>query len=108
MLDDALSAVDAQTEARILGALRGALSGRTSITVSHRLAAVRAADLILVLDGGRIVERGTHQALQGTGGRYWELLRRQQIEEEIEQSVPAGGSDRHPVLPRSDPAESPA
>ena len=108
VLDDALSAVDAQTEARILGALRGALSGRTSITVSHRLAAVRAADLILVLDGGRIVERGTHQALQGTGGRYWELLRRQQIEEEIEQNVPTGGSDRHPVLPRSDPAESPA
>lgn len=90
VLDDALSAVDGQTEARILRALRGALSGRTSITVSHRLAAVRSADLILVLDGGRIVERGTHQALQAAGGRYWELLRRQQIEEEIEQAVPAG------------------
>ena len=89
VLDDALSAVDAQTEARILGALRGALSGRTSIIVSHRLAAVRAADLILVLDGGRIVERGTHAQLQATGGRYWELLRRQQIEEEIEKAAPA-------------------
>ena len=90
VLDDALSAVDGQTEARILRALRGALSGRTSITVSHRLAAVRSADLILVLDGGRIVERGTHEALQAAGGRYWELLRRQQIEEEIEQALPAG------------------
>jgi len=90
VLDDALSAVDAHTEARILGALRGALAGRTSITISHRLAAVRAADLILVLDGGRIVERGTHAALQAKGGRYWELLRRQAIELEIEEvrSVP--------------------
>ena len=90
VLDDALSAVDGQTEARILRALRGALSGRTSITVSHRLAAVRNADLILVLDGGRIVERGTHGALQAAGGRYWELLRLQQIEEEIERALPAG------------------
>ena len=90
VLDDALSAVDGQTEARILRALRGALAGRTSITVSHRLAAVRTADLILVLDEGRIVERGTHQALQSAGGRYWELLRRQQIEAEIEQALPAG------------------
>jgi ATP-binding cassette subfamily B protein len=89
VLDDALSAVDAQTEARILGALRGALRGRTSIIVSHRLAAVRAADLILVIDNGRIVERGTHAQLQAAGGRYWQLLRRQQIEEEIEKAEPA-------------------
>ena len=84
VLDDALSAVDANTEARILGALRGALAGRTSITISHRLAAVRDADLILVLEAGRIVERGTHAELIGAGGRYWELLRRQQLEEELE------------------------
>ncbi|MFL5517398.1 MAG: ABC transporter ATP-binding protein, partial [Gemmatimonadales bacterium] len=83
-LDDALSAVDAQTEAKILRALRGALEGRTSIIVSHRLAAVRDADWILVLDGGRIVEQGTHVELIGRGGRYWELLRRQQLEEELE------------------------
>lgn len=92
VLDDALSAVDAQTEARILRALRGALSGRTSITVSHRLAAVRTADLILVIDSGRIVERGTHERLLAAGGRYWELLRRQQIEEEIEKAEPVGGA----------------
>jgi len=84
VLDDALSAVDAHTEARILGALRGALAERTSITISHRLAAVRDADLIIVLEGGRIVERGTHAELRHAGGRYWELLRRQELEEELE------------------------
>jgi ATP-binding cassette subfamily B protein len=85
VLDDALSAVDAHTEARILAALRGALEGRTSLIVSHRLAAVREADWILVLDEGRIVEQGTHADLIGRGGRYWELLRRQQLEEELEE-----------------------
>jgi ATP-binding cassette, subfamily B, multidrug efflux pump len=85
VLDDALSAVDAQTEAKILRALRGALEGRTSIIVSHRLAAVRDADWILVLDGGRIVEQGAHANLITRGGRYWELLRRQQLEEELEE-----------------------
>jgi len=87
VLDDALSAVDAQTEARILAGLRSALSGRTSIIVSHRLAAVRDADWILVLDGGRIVEQGVHAELLAAGGRYWELLRRQQMEEELEETV---------------------
>jgi len=85
VLDDALSAVDAQTEARILAGLRSALSGRTSIIVSHRLAAVRDADWILVLDAGRIVEQGVHAELLAKGGCYWELLRRQQMEEELEE-----------------------
>jgi ATP-binding cassette subfamily B protein len=85
VLDDALSAVDAQTEAKILRALRGALVGRTSIVVSHRLAAVRDADWILVLERGRVVEQGTHGELIAGGGRYWELLRRQQLEEEREE-----------------------
>jgi ATP-binding cassette subfamily B protein len=91
VLDDALSAVDAQTEAKILAALRGALSGRTSIIVSHRLAAVRDADWILVLDEGRIVEQGIHADLIARGGRYWELLRRQQLEEELEEESVGGG-----------------
>jgi len=85
VLDDALSAVDAHTEARILAGLRDALAGRTSIIVSHRLAAVRDSDWILVLDSGRIVEQGVHADLLAGGGRYWELLRRQQIEEELEE-----------------------
>jgi ATP-binding cassette subfamily B protein len=84
VLDDALSAVDAQTETRILHSLRDALAGRTSIIISHRLAAVRGADWILVLDQGKIAEEGTHAQLMQMRGRYWELLRRQEIEEELE------------------------
>ncbi len=84
VLDDALSAVDTQIEAKILHGLRDALVGRTSIIVSHRLTAVREADWIIVLDRGRMVEAGTHEELIGRGGRYWELLRRQQAEEEME------------------------
>ncbi len=84
VLDDALSAVDAQTETAILTGLRNALAGRTSVIVSHRLTAVREADWILVLDGGHVVEQGTHETLVARGGRYWELLRRQQLEEELD------------------------
>jgi ATP-binding cassette subfamily B multidrug efflux pump len=87
VLDDALSAVDAQTEAKILAGLRGALAGRTSVIVSHRLTAVREADWILVLDNGRLIEQGTHEELVARGGRYWELLRRQQLEEELEEAT---------------------
>ena len=84
VLDDALSAVDAHTEARILAGLRDALAGRTSIIISHRLAAVRDADWIIVLDRGQIVEQGVHTDLLAAGGRYWELLRRQEIEAQLE------------------------
>ena len=84
ILDDALSAVDTHTEAAILHGLRDALSGRTAIIASHRVSAIREADLIIVLDDGRIVERGTHEALSATKGRYWELLARQQVEEAVE------------------------
>lgn len=92
VLDDALSAVDAQTETRILAGLRDALAGRTSVIVSHRLTAVREADWILVLDAGRVIEQGTHDTLVARGGRYWELLRRQQLEEELEE-VRSGSSE---------------
>lgn len=101
VLDDALSAVDAHTEAKILAGLRGALAGRTSIIVSHRLTAVRDASWIIVLDEGRIVEQGTHEQLLATGGRYWELLRRQQLEEELEEEGRedrAGGAARVPTF----------
>jgi len=84
VLDDALSAVDTQTESRILAGLREALSQCTRVIISHRLSAVRDADWILVLEGGRLVEEGTHPALMAEKGRYWDLLWRQQMEEELE------------------------
>ncbi len=84
VLDDALSAVDTHTEAAILRGLREALSGRTAIIASHRITAIRDASHIIVLDDGRIVERGTHDDLMALHGRYWALLRRQQLEEAVE------------------------
>ncbi|MFI5280154.1 MAG: ABC transporter ATP-binding protein [Gemmatimonadales bacterium] len=85
VLDDALSAVDTETEAAILRNLRGALEGRTALVVSHRITAVREADLIVVLDEGKVVETGQHEELFERRGRYWELLRRQQMEESLQQ-----------------------
>ncbi len=94
ILDDALSAVDTRTEARILADLRGVMRGRTSFIISHRVSAVMDADRILVLDDGRIVEEGTHDELVAAGGSYAALLRRQMIEEEIEPSgVQTDGQD---------------
>ncbi|MEO6529055.1 MAG: ABC transporter ATP-binding protein [Gemmatimonadaceae bacterium] len=87
LLDDALSAVDTHTEAEILRGLRGALAGRTAVIASHRVSAVRDASQVIVLDGGRLVERGTHATLIAAGGRYTALLQRQQLEEEIEESI---------------------
>jgi len=74
-----------ETEAAILRTCAEALKGRTAIVVSHRITAVRDADLILVLERGRIVETGRHEELFARPGRYWELLRRQQLEESLQQ-----------------------
>ena len=85
ILDDALSAVDTQTEERILNALRSVRQGRTVLIVSHRVSSVKDADHIIVLGDGRIVERGTHDALLDKGGYYADLYRRQTIEAELEE-----------------------
>ena len=84
ILDDALSAVDTYTEAEILRRLRGVMRERTSIVVAHRISTVKDADEILVLDGGRIVERGSHRELLEHGGLYAQMYRRQLLEEELE------------------------
>jgi ATP-binding cassette, subfamily B, multidrug efflux pump len=84
LLDDALSAVDTHTEAAILQSLRDALHGRTAVIASHRISAIRDASWIIVLDDGRIVEQGRHDELLALGGRYWSLLRRQQLVDAIE------------------------
>ncbi len=85
ILDDSLSAVDTHTEERILHALRTIRKGRTVLIVSHRVSSVKDADHIVVLDEGRIVERGTHDALVERGGYYADLYRRQTIEDELEE-----------------------
>ena len=77
ILDDSLSSVDANTEKEILARLRPILKGRTSILISHRVAAVKDADQILVLDAGRVAERGTHRELLAGGGLYSRLYREQ-------------------------------
>ena len=83
ILDDALSSVDTYTEEKILGKLRGVMRGRTSLIVSHRISTVRDADLICVLDEGRIIEQGTHDELLALGGEYSALYERQLLEEEL-------------------------
>ncbi len=84
ILDDALSSVDTNTEEEILRGLRRFAAERTSLIISHRISTVRHADLIVVLDDGRIVERGTHDALLSAGGLYADLYQKQLLKEALE------------------------
>ncbi|MBI5464093.1 MAG: ABC transporter ATP-binding protein [Ignavibacteriales bacterium] len=85
ILDDCLSAVDTYTEEKILQRLREFMKDRTSIIISHRISTVKNADLIVVLDQGAIVERGTHEELIDRRGIYNDLYQRQLLEQQLEQ-----------------------
>ena len=101
ILDDALSAVDTHTETEILHGLRAVLRARTALIISHRVTAVMNADLILVLDDGRIVEQGTHAQLIARGGLYRALLQRQLLSEELDEG---DGTDGARLAAAGDPA----
>jgi ATP-binding cassette subfamily B protein len=89
LLDEATSALDAEAEEAVQRGLHQAMAGRTVLVIAHRLATVQEADRILVLEAGRIVEQGTHDALMARGGRYRDLCLRQfiRLEAEVERSV---------------------
>jgi len=90
VLDDSLSAIDTETESAILEKLKEEISGLTNILIAHRISTVQHADLILVLDHGKLVEKGTHTELLGKDGYYSELYRMQQLEEEVEKRTEGG------------------
>jgi ATP-binding cassette subfamily C protein len=92
VLDEATAHLDSTSEAAVQEALGEALAGRTAIVIAHRLSTIRAADQILVLEAGRVVERGTHTELLGRGGRYAELHHTQFDQPEIEPPVALAGS----------------
>jgi len=92
VLDEATAHLDSESEVAVQRALKTALEGRTSLVIAHRLSTVRDADQILVVDGGRIVERGTHTALLEAGGLYAELYRTQFAQQETAADVAAAAS----------------
>jgi ATP-binding cassette subfamily B protein len=90
VLDEATAHLDSESEAAVQRALDGALEGRTALVIAHRLSTVRGADQILVVDEGRIVERGTHRQLMELGGLYADLYTTQFADQESQATdVPA-------------------
>jgi ATP-binding cassette, subfamily B, bacterial len=82
ILDEATAHLDSESEVAVQAALAEALAGRTSLVIAHRLSTIRAADAILVVEDGRVVEQGTHSRLLAAGGRYADLHRTQFADQE--------------------------
>jgi len=82
ILDDCLSAVDTKTEHQILNNLQEIMKGRTSVVISHRVSSAKLADKIIMLDGGHVIEQGTHEELMAKEGAYKELFEKQLQTEE--------------------------
>jgi ATP-binding cassette, subfamily B, multidrug efflux pump len=84
ILDDALSSIDTATQAEILQALQSVLAGRTILIIAHRISTVKAADQIIVLEDGHVIEQGRHQELVARGGVYAQMYRRELLSQELE------------------------
>ena len=96
ILDEATSALDAVTEAKVNAALDEVMKGRTSFVIAHRLSTIRNATLILVFDGGRVIESGTFEELVAKGGRFAELAKAQfMVQETARASLKAPQSSSH-------------
>jgi subfamily B ATP-binding cassette protein MsbA len=111
ILDEATSSLDSESEAMIQQGLAHLMKGRTTFVIAHRLSTIRRADQILVIEGGRIVERGTHSELYALRGRYWDMYTRQHALDEnlflapgegdaVPEPVASGPVREGPLLPR--------
>ncbi len=105
ILDEATSSLDSESEAMIQAGLSHLMKGRTTFVIAHRLSTIRRADQILVIEGGNIVERGTHGELYALEGRYWDMYTRQHALDENLFLAPGEGDKKEeepvPVLPAS-------
>ncbi len=97
ILDEATSSLDTESEAVVQEALEVLMQGRTTLVIAHRLSTVRNADRILALDGGRIVEEGSHDELMALGGLYADLYSRQLIDTATEDALDPAGTEESPA-----------
>jgi subfamily B ATP-binding cassette protein MsbA len=104
ILDEATSSLDSESEALIQDGLRRLRQGRTTFVIAHRLSTIRSADQILVMDGGEIVERGSHAALLAAGGRYRQLYDKQYTIETDRYINPGEDFTPEPEVPAAAPA----